>query len=82
VEPSNGSIVVSNVPEQRSQRVADDVLQRLELNLHPNEASGLLTVEDETLLEAQGWEFAFWAVLDEGEIVARKWAVMVLWPPG
>jgi hypothetical protein len=48
--------------------VADDVLQRLELNLHPNEASGLLTVEDEPLLEAQGWELAFWAVLDEGEI--------------
>jgi hypothetical protein len=48
--------------------VADDVLQRLELNLHPNEASGLLAVEDEALLEAHGWELAFWAVLDEGEI--------------
>jgi hypothetical protein len=48
--------------------VADDELQRLELNLHPNEASGLLTVEDEPLLEAHGWEVAFWAVLDEGEI--------------
>jgi hypothetical protein len=48
--------------------VAEDGLQRLELNLHPNEASGLLTVEDEPLLEAHGWELAFWAVLDEGEI--------------
>jgi hypothetical protein len=48
--------------------VAEDGLQRLELNLHPNEASGLLTVEDESLLEAHGWELAFWAVLDEGEI--------------
>jgi len=48
--------------------VAEDGLQRLELNLHPNEASGLLTVEDEALLEAHGWELAFWAVLDEGEI--------------
>jgi hypothetical protein len=48
--------------------VAEDGLQRLELNLHPNEASGLLTVEDEVLLEAHGWELAFWAVLDEGEI--------------
>jgi hypothetical protein len=48
--------------------VAEDGLQRLELNLHPNEASGLLTVEDEPLLEAHGWDLAFWAVLDEGEI--------------
>ena len=48
--------------------MVDDELHRLELNLHPNEASGLLTVEDEALLEAHGWELAFWAVLDEGEI--------------
>ena len=48
--------------------MVDDELHRLELNLHPNEASGLLTVEDEPLLEAHGWEIAFWAVLDEGEI--------------
>jgi hypothetical protein len=48
--------------------VTDDGLQRLELNLHPNEASGLLTVENEPLLEAHRWELAFWAVLDEGEI--------------
>jgi len=48
--------------------VADDGLHRLELNLHPNEASGLLTVDDEPLLESHGWELAFWAVLDEGEI--------------
>jgi hypothetical protein len=48
--------------------VAEDGLHRLELNLHPNEASGLLAVEDEPLLEAHGWELAFWAVLDEGEI--------------
>jgi hypothetical protein len=48
--------------------VAEDRLQRLELNLHPNEASGLLVVEDEPLLKAHGWELAFWAVLDEGEI--------------
>ena len=47
--------------------MAEDGLQRLELNLHPNEASGLLTVEDESLLEAHGWELAFWAVLDEGD---------------
>jgi hypothetical protein len=48
--------------------VADEGLHRLELNLNPNEASGLLAVEDEALLAAHGWELAFWAVLDEGEI--------------
>ena len=48
--------------------MADDGLHRLELNLRPNEASGLLAVEDEPLLEAHGWDLGFWAVLDEGEI--------------
>ena len=48
--------------------MADDGLHRLELNLQPNEASGLLAVEDEPLLEAHGWDLGFWAVLDEGEI--------------
>lgn len=43
-------------------------LQELDLNLHPNEASGLLTVEDGALLGAHGWDLAFWAVLDEGRI--------------
>ena len=43
-------------------------LHMLELNLHPNEASGLLAVEDGALLEAHGWEFGLWVVLDEGEI--------------
>ena len=48
--------------------MTEDGLHRLELNLHPNEASGLLAVEDGSLLEGHGWELAFWAVLDEGEI--------------
>ena len=48
--------------------VGDGEFHRLELNLHPNEASGLLTVENDALLEAHGWEFALWAVLDEGRI--------------
>lgn len=43
-------------------------LRRLDLNLYPNEASGLLTIEDETLLDAHGWEFAFWTVMDEGRV--------------
>lgn len=46
----------------------EDELHQLNLNLHPNEASGLLLIENETLLEAHGWEFGFWVVLDEGEV--------------
>jgi hypothetical protein len=48
--------------------VGDGEFYRLDLNLHPNEASGLLTVENEALLETHGWEFGLWAVLDEGRI--------------
>jgi hypothetical protein len=51
-----------------SEKTGDGELHRLELNLHPNEASGLLTVENDALLEAHGWELALWAVMDEGEI--------------
>jgi hypothetical protein len=43
-------------------------LFQLDLNLNPNEASGLLNVENEALLTAHGWDLAFWVVLDEGEI--------------
>jgi hypothetical protein len=45
-----------------------DELHQLELNLRPNEASGLLALENDALLETHGWEFAFWAVLDEGRV--------------
>jgi hypothetical protein len=48
--------------------VGEGEFHGLDLNLHPNEASGLLTVENDALLEAHGWEFALWAVLDEGRI--------------
>ncbi len=47
---------------------ADDGLFQMDLNLHPNEASGLLTIEDEGLLWEHGWDTGFWAVLDEGKI--------------
>ena len=46
----------------------EDELFQMELNLHPNEASGLLTIGDEKLLGEHGWDLGFWAVLDEGEI--------------
>jgi hypothetical protein len=45
-----------------------DELFQMDLNLHPNEASGLLTIGDEALLGKHGWDLGFWAVLDEGEI--------------
>ena len=46
----------------------EDELFQMDLNLHPNEASGLLTIGDEELLGEHGWDLGFWAVLDEGEI--------------
>ena len=42
-------------------RVAD-------LDLDPNEASGLLRVHDDALLRHFGWDLAFWSVLDEVEV--------------
>lgn len=44
-----------------------DELHQLNLNLHPNEASGLLTIEDGPLLEAHDWEYGFRVVMDEAE---------------
>jgi hypothetical protein len=46
----------------------DDGLFQMDLNLHPNEASGLVDIGNRTLLGEQGWDLGFWAVLDEGEI--------------
>ena len=48
--------------------VGEDELFQMDLNLHPNEASGLLTIGNEALLGDHGWDLGFWAVLDEGEI--------------
>jgi len=46
----------------------EDELFQMELNLHPNEASGLLMIGDEELLGEHSWDLGFWACLDEGEI--------------
>ena len=43
-------------------------LRRLEFNLEPNEASGLLSIENEGLLESHGWDVGFWVVLDDDRI--------------
>ena len=55
--------------------VGEEGLFQMDLNLHPNEASGLLTIGDEALLREHGWDLGFWAVLDEGEIDYRIAAI-------
>ncbi len=43
-------------------------LHQFNLDLHPNEASGLLAIENEALLGEHGWDRAFWVVMDEGMV--------------
>lgn len=43
-------------------------VETVDLDLHPNEASDLLPLENEQVLEAHGWNRAFWSVLDEGAV--------------
>ncbi len=46
--------------------MADNAAQRVvDLDLDPNEASGLLRVGDQALLQHFGWDRGFWSVLDE-----------------
>ncbi len=47
---------------------SSSVVHTVDLDLHPNEASDLLPVENERILEGQGWDRAFWTVLDEGAV--------------
>ena len=53
----------------------DDELDLVELNLAPNEASGLLRVEHQPLLDGHGWDLGFWVVLDEA---LQAWHVLAL----
>jgi hypothetical protein len=46
----------------------DHELATIDLDLAPNEASGLLPVADRPLLDAHGWDEGFWVVLDEGPV--------------
>jgi hypothetical protein len=39
-----------------------------DLDLSPNEASGLVRVHDEALLRHYGWDLGFWSVLDEVDV--------------
>src|ERR687897_2382717 len=54
--------------KRRWRMTGEDELFQMELNLHPNEASGLLVIGNEELLGEHGWDLGFWACLDEGEI--------------
>ena len=45
-----------------------DELHQFSLDLYPNEASGLLAIENDGLLGAHGWDRAFWVCLDEGPV--------------
>jgi hypothetical protein len=54
--------------KRRWSMAGEDELFQMDLNLHPNEASGLLTIGDEAVLGEHGWDVGFWAVLDEGKI--------------
>ncbi len=44
-------------------------LHQFNLDLYPNEASGMLAIENEKLLGEHGWDRAFWVCLDEGEVL-------------
>jgi hypothetical protein len=48
--------------------MATDELHSIDLDLAPNEASGLLTVANHELMLAHDWDRAFWVVLDEGAV--------------
>jgi len=50
------------------ENIRDVTLCKVYLNLPPNEASGLLTAENEALLKVHGWDCALWTVLGEGGI--------------
>ncbi len=46
---------------------SNDETFELNLDLHPNEASGLVDIRDEALLKSHDWDYGFWAVMDEAE---------------
>ena len=51
-----------------NENISDGTLCEASLYLPPNEASGLLATENDALLEAHGWDCAFWTLLGEGGI--------------
>ena len=53
---------------QEGREEATSDLQTLNLNLEPNEASGLSEVRHSELLTQQGWDYGFWAILDETDV--------------
>ncbi len=47
---------------------ASPQIETADLDLHPNEASDLLPLENDGVLSARGWDQGFWTVLDEGPV--------------
>jgi hypothetical protein len=66
---------VATTPEAARAHSNGGELYRIDLDLAPNEASGLLVVEHQPILDSHGWDRAFWVVLDEG-VVERCIAVI------
>jgi len=50
------------------ENISNGTLCEVRLNVLPNEASGLLSTENDALLEAHEWDCALWTVLGEGGI--------------
>ena len=44
-----------------------DEMFQMNLDLHPNEASGLVDIQNQALLKSHEWDYGFWAVMDEAE---------------
>jgi hypothetical protein len=51
-----------------NENISECTLCEVRLNLPPNEASGLLVIENDALLEAHSWDCALWTILGEGGI--------------
>ncbi len=47
---------------------ASPQIETVDLDLHPNEASDLLPLDNDRMLSARGWDQGFWTVLDEGAV--------------
>lgn len=48
--------------------IDEDRMERVDIGLAPNEASGLCAIQTEELLERLGWSEGYWTVLDDGPI--------------
>jgi hypothetical protein len=63
-----GSVRIRGGAGYAQAMVPDDSTVLADLDLAPNEASGLLRVRDPDVLAGAGWDRGFWAVLDEVDV--------------